>query len=778
MAQQEAFDPASSEWRDVTIPHDWSIELPTVENAPSLGGGGFAQTGVGWYRRTLRRPADHTDGRRYRVEFGGVFERSEVYLDGVLIGRHRYGYTPFSLEVTDQLSDDREHRLVVRVDNSHQPNSRWYTGSGVYRPVWLHSHPAMHVADAWLETRELTENTAEVFVRATVANTTDARVAAEATVRLLDESGAQVAQQTADVVVDGQESSTFSVTLRVAKPRAWSTETPYLYRLVVDLRPTDKHDQLNKRRERIDRWESACGLRTIEVSPRKGLLVNGEPLKLFGGNVHHDHGPLGAAAYNEAEWRRVRLLKEAGFNAIRVAHNPSSRALLDACDTLGMWVMDEAFDNWRTPKVANDYGPSFDEHSRSDLVATITRDRGRPCVLMWSIGNEVEERGDPEGAAIARRLIATVREHDPSRPITAGVNKVFDGRDWDVVQPLIETLDIAGYNYETDRIEEDVRRFPDRVIVSSESYPADAFKSWRATHSDPRSVGDFVWSAIDYLGEAGIGRAFPPGEKPRGHWEGSHFPFRAAVCGDIDLIGHRRPVSHFRQIVWDRGAKLYAAVAEPHERGDWGLSQWATQPAAAHWTWDVPPGAPLRVLVASRWPLVSVSHNGREVQRLNVSRESEFRGECRVAYQPGELSVAGIDEQGTVRERMVLSTAGPAAAVALSMEPAAYPKDSSVQFIRVRLIDKRGRTQPSADRPITFSTTGGAELLAVGNGNPCYTDAYTNPRCPTYRGHALAVVRLPDSDRPCEVIAVAEGLEPTRLRVDASTPRVASDPGG
>ncbi|MEQ8848925.1 glycoside hydrolase family 2 TIM barrel-domain containing protein [Botrimarina sp.] len=750
----EAADYDHSSWRQLDLPHNWSIEHPTEPDAPSAGPGGYHRMGVGWYRRELP-PA--TDGERLSVEFEGCYGDTQVWLNGERLGKHLYGYTPFALELPDARADG-PNVIAVRVDNSAQPNCRWYSGSGLYRHVWLRRSGEITIEpeSVWLKTLRLSDERVLAEVVFSVENTGDAEQAHSATVSLFAPSGQQVTRKNVGINAPAGGAAEATVRLEIDEPESWTPESPALYELRVELTGPEGKP--------IDKASQRVGLRTVEVNAERGFLLNGEPVVLYGGNVHHDHGPLGAASYDAAERRRATLLKRAGFNAIRTSHNPPAEAFLDACDELGLLVIDEAFDGWRASKLAKDYGDHFDEIWRDELSAMVRRDRRHPSVVMWSIGNEMYERGKPSGVRYAHALADHVRELDPTRPVTAGVNGLGE-RPWSELDPLLEPLGACGYNYEIGRYAADHQRLPRRVMYGSETYPVDVFKSWRATTTQPWVVGDFVWSAIDYLGEAGIGRAYPAGEEPKTHWEAEHYPWRGAACGDIDLVGQRKPISYYRNIVWDRGETLYAWVVDPAGQ-PWSLTPWATEPARADWTWNVGDGTPLTVRAASRWPRVRLMLNDEPVGEADAGEENEFLASFSVPYRPGELVAIGLDRQGAERERVRLTTAGPAARLELRAEAPSVSADrQSIVQVDAAVVDARGRVQPLEEKLVRFEVAGPAELIAVGSADLTSPRAYTGDRFETHQGRMQAVLRGTGLPGEATLTATAEGLPPRTARV-------------
>ncbi len=757
-ANAPAFDDSS--WRALDLPHDWSIELSPDPAESPAGGGGFFPAGIGWYRRAFDAPQTW-EGREIVIEFEGVYRNAEVWINGEKLGRHAYGYTPFCFDLTPRIRPGARNVLAVRVDNSAQPNSRWYSGSGIYRHVWLEAREPVHLVreSIFITTARASGAVAEVRVEAAVRNAANAPARADLEIAWLDPDGAQLHASRATLEIGAGAEAATTQTARFDAPKLWSPETPALYRAVFRARVGDRV---------TDTWETPFGIRTIAFSAERGFELNGRAIELAGGNVHHDNGPLGAAAFDRAEFRRVELLKAAGFNAIRTAHNPPSSAFLDACDQLGMLVMDEAFDGWASAKLKHDYSEDFAGWAEKDVEAMVRRDRNHPSVVMWSIGNEVYERGNENGLRIARELAACIRKLDATRPVTAGINGLGANREWSDLDPLFATLDVAGYNYEMSRHADDHARVPDRVIVGTESFLSDTFDYWAAARDHPYVIGDFVWTAMDYLGEAGIGRATPPEAPATPHWEGVLFPWHGAVCGDIDLTGWRRPVSRYRNIVWDRGEKLHAAVLVPTDDGrPWNTDRWGTPPALPSWTWPGHEGQPLTVEVYSRFEYVRLHLNDGLIGGKPTTRAEQFKARFEVPYAPGALRIVGVDADGKT-ETLTMETAGAPARIELMADrDHARADGQDLVFVTAEITDEKGRRRFDAGHAIRYEVSGPAVIAGIGSADLTSRETYqANPRH-AFQGRALVVLRA--TDRPGEVVlkAASEGLAEGVLRIRA-----------
>jgi beta-galactosidase len=740
-------------WRPVDVPHDWSIGGVPSPDAPSSEGGGYFPTGVGWYRKVLDAPAAWR-GRTVRIVFDGVYMDSQVWVNGVSLGVHPYGFTPFAYDLTANLRLGGGNVIAVRVDNSRQPNCRWYSGSGIYRHVAIEVLDPVHIEPLSTVVRTVSADpdSASVQVDAVVSNDSEAVVSPEVDVDIADPRGAPESE--VEVARAGQiapgSSAEIHETVTVRHPRMWSPDSPSLSQARVRVLVAGRE---------ADRVSVPFGIRTLSVTAERGLEINGRPVKLVGGAEHHDNGPLGAAALDRAEERRVELLKGAGFNAVRTSHNPPSPAFLDACDRLGILVMDEAFDGWEKPKNPDDYNLYFRDWWRRDLDAMVERDRNHPSVVLWSIGNEVYERGNAEGARIARMLATRVRELDPTRPVASGINGLGKSGAWTQLDPLFSALDVAGYNYQLAQIPGDHERLPGRIIVGTESYQSATFEAWAASQDRPYVLGDFAWCALDYLGEAGIGKVFPPGQAVVPHWAGPQFPWHGAECGDIDLTGWRKPVSHYRSIVWDRGESLYMAATAPAPGGGtWVQSKWSMPPALPSWTWPGSEGKPIVVEVYSRHPRVTLSLNGRTLGAKPTTRAEEFKAVFSVPYEPGTLIAVG-DGDGRPAERFELATAGPPARVRLTADRAGILADGSdLSFVTVEVTDWRGRPRPDLDQAVRFKVEGPGTIAGIGNADMTDLESYQANPHRTYQGRAIVIVRSTRAPGTVILSASAPGL--------------------
>lgn len=702
----------------VDLPHDWDIfEGPNSGKGATGTGGGWFEAGKGEYRKIFKTP----DSEVVKLHFEGVYQKAEVFVNGQKAGQHHYGYTPFTVDVTKYLNKDKKqtNEVVVKVDNSEQPNCRWYSGSGIYRHVWLETMPALHIAEngVFVTTPEVSANKAKVQVEVSVQN--ESQTDRNATVVV---GSAQLM-----VAVKAGESKTVTTTIFVNNPRLWSPESPTLYEAKVELKENSTT---------IDRQTAKYGIRSFSFDAENGFVLNGKKVLINGACVHHDDGVLGARAFDDAEIRKVRQMKEAGFNLIRTSHNPTTRAFLDACDSLGVLVIDEAFDGWRTQKNPYDYSTVIDSCFRQDIHAMVLRDRNHPSIISWSIGNEVIERKDIRVVYTARQMKKAIHELDTTRPVTEALC-AWD-RDWEIYAPHAEVLDVVGYNYMIFKHASDHERDPKRVIWQTESYPRDAFRNWSISNDFPYVVGDIVWTGLDYLGESGIGRNYYKGEREGESWiKGGQPEWHGAPCGDVDITGWRKPISHYREMLWNEDTPLYMAVKEPNGyHGDIKTTMWSVWPTWESWTWPGWEGKPVEVEVYTHQPEVKLYLNDQLIGTKQVSRKTEFKAVFSVPYQTGTLRAEAGGKSVT------LKTAGEPARLRLTPDRTVMTADGqSLTFVTIEVLDKNGILVPEAAIDCEAIIKGQGQLMAFASADLKDTEPYTSPRSKTWKGRALLVVR-------------------------------------
>lgn len=756
-------------WRTVSLPHDWSIEHPPSEANPCGPSGGFLPGGTGWYSKEFEAP-ENWRGQTVLVEFEGVYENAEVWLNGNFLFRHPYGYTSFMVDLTAHIALGAANRLSVRVDNSSHPNCRWYSGSGIYRHVWLLVGDPTHI-EPWgvrVTTPYASDGAATVAIE-TLIKCADSCEAVEVRSTVVHPDGGIVAEAVTPVEQGRGEGACRQIINLGANPgdrppALWSPETPQLYEL---------HSELLAHGICLDEATTAFGIRSISFDVERGFSLNGSSLKLKGGCVHHDNGPLGAASYDRAEERKVGLLKASGYNAVRCAHNPPAPAFLDACDRLGLLVIDEAFDCWRVGKLPYDYHVTFADWWKRDLEAMVRRDANHPSIIMWSIGNEIAERdGNSDGARVASELARLTRDLDPTRPVTAAICEVSG--DWERTAPVFSALDVCGYNYQEGHYRSDHELHPERVMYGAEAMPWFAHKHWETVQQLPYVLGDFVWTALDYLGEAGLGMVRYKDEEMK--WSGG-WPWVQAFCGDIDICGWKRPQSHYRDMVWGVGTGIWLGVRTPVPEGKVGNYEWWSWPEVIPaWTWPGAEGQPLAVEVYSDCDTVELVLNGRPIGRRPAGRANAYLATFEVPYEPGELKAIGYTDAAPSESSTLtatLRTAGPPVAVRLTPDRAMLaPIVGDLCYVTVEIVDAAGEVCIGAEPEVHFDVSGAALLAAVASNNPRSTESYQGtPEAPissrrAYRGKCLAVLKTSGGPGVALLVAEAEGLQTGDLRIE------------
>ena len=756
-AQNPSFN--DYKWRQLNLPHDWSIEGKFSEKAPAGTGGGALPGGVGWYRKTFTVPLA-AKGKLVFIEFDGVYRNSEVWINGHYLGKRPYGYSTFEYELTPHLVYGAKPNVIaVKVDNSQQPNSRWYSGSGIYRNVWLTTLNPVHIAHwgTFWTTPEVSQQSAAVVIKTKVNNKSNSAAPVDLTTIILNTAGRQVARLTEKGVA-----SEVSQTLKISRPILWSDERPYLYKVISELTHGGRV---------VDRYETPLGIRTFRFDVEKGFFLNGKPVKIRGVCNHHDLGSLGAAVNTRAIERQLEILKAMGVNGVRTSHNPPAPELLDLTDKMGFIVMDEAFDVWKIQKTKFDYHLDFDEWHKRDLEDMVLRDRNHPSIFMWSIGNEVMEQWNknPEGGTISRKLVAIVRNLDVTRPITSATNGVtLDNKvitDGD--------LDLVGPNYHHAQFSEFKTRFAGRPIIGAEtnssvhmrgSYrmPSDEILRWPRQKEDILKLGPtyecsaydnstapwgagheemwklvkkndwfsgmYIWTGWDYLGEP---TPFP-------------WPAVSSYFGIIDLAGFPKDPYYFYQSEWTNTPVLHIFP---------------------HWNWK--PGEKVDVVAYfNNADEVELFLNGRS-QGTKQKQGDDMRVFWRLAFAPGLLKAVSRKNGQVVLSREV-RTAEPAARIVLTPDRQAIKADAAdLSFVTVKVVDKNGTLVPSADNLVTFELIGPGTIAGVDNGNQISHESFKGNQRKAFHGMALAIVQAKQKAGRIVLKARSVGLEPASVVINA-----------
>ena len=701
----------------------------------------------------------------------GVYRGAKVFVNDTLAGHRPYGYSIFSVRIDEFLRYDAEN--VILVEATARDDSRWYSGAGIYRDTHLLVGEEVGIAldGVRVVTPEIDEESAVVEVTVTVENHGPTPASTEVTAQITDADGSCVARGESPVTVLSGQQTTARLRLYVSQPKRWSVETPALYvcRTALAVDGTE-----------LDQETTTFGIRELRLDAVHGLRINGQTVKLRGACVHHANGVIGAATIERAEQRRVELLKAAGFNALRSAHQPMSRAMLEACDRLGMLVMDEAFDMWTKSKSHDDYARSFPDWWRADVAAMVGKDVNHPSVIMYSTGNEIPEVGSPTGAVLGREIAKAIRAVDNTRFITNAVQPVLACADdvfasfaeerekqavggdvnerlatyFDIMPRLVQAdaigdrlaetfaiADVAGYNYLDSRYDIDHQRHPDRVIVGTETYPTEIDRTWGPVRTSAHIIGDFTWTGWDYLGEVGLGRVQYASSDDEPSF-GAFYPWLLASTGDLDITGHRRPISYYREIVYGLRSEPYVAVQRPEYFGRTPIhsNPWSHD-AVSSWTWPGFENRPIKVEVYADADEVALLNNGVEVGRAPAGEKHRYRAEFETVYEPGDL-VAVAYRKGTVCGRTSLTTAqGPVALDIRADRSEIRADDTDLAFVDITLVDATGTTYTCMDRAVTVTIDGPAVLQGLGSANPCTYETFHSPTHETYDGRALAVLR-------------------------------------
>ena len=758
-----------SSWRILDLPHDWSVETeaatavgdnvgPFTMNNPGGKSLGFqtANTvgGEGWYRKTLNISKEDLEGR-VELYFEGAYNHSEIYLNGKKLFFNPYGYMSYRFDITDACrKDGGENVLAVRVTNEGV-NTRWYAGSGIYRHVWLVRKPKLHLNewDTFLKTKSVDGTTARINISSKVFNQANTSDKASLNVRIISPKGKTVAEKTVDASVTALGEEMVNMDLNVDNAMLWSPDTPNMYRAILTLKGSGE-------KKKCDVVNIPFGIRTIRYNAAEGLLLNGKAIELRGGCVHHDHGILGSASYDKAEERKVALLKKYGFNAVRCSHNIPSEHFLHACDSIGLIVIDEAFDQWLVAKNTDDYHKWFKDYSDRDIQTMVRRDRNHPSVLFWSIGNEIPGRIEASGMDAAKRLREDILALDESRPITAAIP------DWDTPRHswseesanAFNSLDIGGYNYLYYHYEPDHEKYPERVMMGLESYPKRASENWDLVEKHPYIIGDFVWTAMDYIGEAGIGHSEIV-DKGKDTPFARPWPWFNGWCGDIDLIGEKKPQSYYRDVVW-RIQPITMGVQAPIPAGKTeAISLWGWQDELQTWTWKGFTEKDLMTVnVYSRAPRVRVYLNEEMIDTKNTS--NTYWAGFIVPYRPGTLKAVEVNENGSEGAAFVLRTTSDPVALRLKTDcNTLLANGTDLAYVTVELVDKDGQVVMDSERKVCFSVNGQGTLLSAGNASPTDQESFRSSEPRLFRGRAMAIVKSGEKNGKVSLTVKSDGME-------------------
>ncbi len=800
--------------KKVNLPHDYMIGSDVYAGAPSGAASGYYNAGVAHYAKEIDIPAAWENDRIF-LRLDGAMMNATIEVNGEKAALQHYGYAPFAVDITRLVYPGRKNGIVITVNPSMQPNSRWYSGAGLFRGGELAHTPGLRAAFGGLSgyTEKIeykadgTPETAYLKVSAEIRNEYAENHLAEVLFSLIDDNTGETVKTSKTMVqVQAMSAGTAYMTLTVDEPRLWDAENPRLYRLQAAVKDagTFKTHIIPNDHPTEDVESVLFGIRTVEADVKHGLRINGKSVKLRGGCLHHDNGPIGAVTLYDAEARKIRKMKEVGFNAIRTTHNPPSEALIEACDRLGMYVFDEAFDAWGMGKQPGDYNQFFETDWEKDLTAFVKRDRCHPCVTLWSTGNEITERaGLGSGYVWAVKLAETIRRLDPSRPVSNGICSFWNGLDdmvmaeqmkkqaeassgslqnadiggrkdllWErYTEGFANGLDVVGYNYLEGKYEQDHEMFPERVILGSENFPKEIGMHWPMIEKTPWVIGDFTWTAWDYIGEAGLGKAtfYEPDDPNVGNPWGapSPFPWRTANDADFDITGSLRPQGFYRRIVWGSGETAVFSYDPAVIGKAETLSNWGFPGVWSRWNWAGREGCPVDIVVFSGAEEVELIVNGVSIGRKKAGEaqvhDMPMTFLFRAEYQPGSVEAISFTG-GREVSRAVLKTTGRPVSIRLTAETETMKADAaSLCYVNAELIDENGNVVPDADMLLKAEVNGAAELLGFGSGNPITDENYSKGQFTSYLGRALAVLRAGCEAGEVKLTVSAEGLGKAEL---------------
>lgn len=784
----------------VDLPHDGMIGTPVSPDAPAKADSGYYTGGLTNYTRYVFVP-EEWQGSCVGLKLDGVMMNASVDVNGSRVGMCHNGYAPFYVDLTDYVTFGENNRVTINVNTSMQPNSRWYSGSGLYRGVCLMNGPRVHIVPdgLYVFTKEINDGYAFLEALVEVVNTELQNCMAEVELTLYYDGREEVAAQTKCLIEIGHgKTENARLTLTVKDPLLWDADSPNLYRVKAKVRKLGIYTTHFVPGEdvTVDEAEAVFGIRTVTADPVHGLRINGKTVKLKGGCLHHDNGLLGSVSLPGSEERKVRKLKSIGFNAIRTAHNPPSAALIECCDRLGMYVFDEAFDAWGIGKRGGDYHQFFETDWEKDLTAFVKRDRIHPSVILWSTGNEIPERaGLGEGYGKATKIAERIRSLDGTRPVSNGICSLWSGLDdklaigqnqaqnagdgmkatlWETVtEPFTNGLDVVGYNYMEDIYERDHEMFPERVILGSENFPNQIGFRWPMVEKLPYVIGDFTWTAWDYLGEAGLGKAAyvePDDPKaPRFPWDlmpdrTSPYPWRLANDADFDITGFRCPQGDYRSVVWgNEETFLYSMHPDTFGKKE-VVSMWGFPYVLRNWNYEGLEGHPTELVVFSKADEAEVFVNGKSIGRKPVSKERPFPYSVRfeTTFQPGEV-IAVSYQNGKEVSRATLVTTGSAQRIRLVPEKSVMAADGhDLIYVNIEITDRDGRVLPDAAVALRANVSGAGRLAGFGSANPITEEDYTDSETVSYRGRALLILRAGYESGTCSVEICANGFEPVK----------------
>jgi beta-galactosidase len=785
-AENPAFD--DSKWRVIDLPHDWSIEDLPYQTKDSISGPfskasagkmstGFTVGGTAWYRKSFIINKADKDKTVY-LQFDGVYMNSDVWINGKHVGNHPYGYTSFYFDISSYLNKAGEPNLVAVQVKNEGKNSRWYSGSGIYRHTWLTVVNPVHIGmfGTYITTPVVNEKSANIIINTTLANNSAKNTPFTLLLEIMDPSGKVVGKMKTNSHISQGSNIDISQSISIENPALWSGETPNLYQAGLTIIVNNKE---------VDNLKTTFGIRSLYFDSKTGFSLNGKRIELKGGCFHHDNGPLGSAAIDRAEERKIELLKKAGFNALRCSHNPPSPYLLDVCDRLGMLVIDEMSDMWERPKASqDDYSKYFKNNWKQDVTSMVIRDRNHPSVMLWSIGNEIPEAADTSGLRIAKNLTDEVRRLDPSRKVTEAMVDmlgIVTGKSgWEKQAPHMNLLDVVGYNYAYTTYEEDHTKSPDRIIFGSETMPPLALENWQMDEKLPYVIGSFTWAAMDYMGESGFGypRLIPENSPIK---KGANidaimpfinpdsWPLFNAYLGDLDLIGNPKTSYYYHHVVW-RESKVEMFVHKPLPAGKKELtSMWGFPDELKSWSWAGHEGEKMQVNVFSRCQLIKLELNGKVIGEQTIDDNKSITATFDVPYEPGTITAHGYNNGMEIASQTIKTVGKPASIRLTADKQTIKPNRNDLSYVMVEIIDADGNVIPYADDVVVkFEISGNGTIAGVGSGNPADMSSFQQPVKKTFQGKCQAIIQPSGKTGKIVLKARAEGLKDSSIEIQVT----------
>lgn len=806
--------------KPVTLPHDAMIMEEKDPECPNGGRTGYYPGGNYVYRKTFAASNDRT----VYLEFDGIYKDAQIYLNDCHMKSVHYGYSRILVDLSEQICKNGRNELAVYVNNSNEKNSRWYTGSGIYRDVHVMYGDNLYIRPNGIRitTDEADVDLAALTVCTWMKNKAESDKQVNVIVEIFDEEHRRIISEKTSVTVMPAGSDAVGIYpdaegfcrqhIYIRNPKLWSDETPYLYTCQVSVYDKDIL---------IDSEVVRTGIRQIRIDPVYGLRINNRQVKLRGGCLHHDLGILGAASFEEAECRRIQKLKAAGYNAVRMSHHPMSSVLLEVCDRYGMYVMDEAFDMWALPKNENDYHLHFETTWADVIEDMVAKDYNHPCVIMYSIGNEIHELGTPEGRCINRNLVEKVHQLDSSRPVTQAINGMTVLMDkLDKVIPMVFTreeleerhiqlpitdindaltilldrtekmnaldlvtdllsevcgaLDVVGYNYATGRYSQDHELFPSRVLMGSETFPSEIAGNWEVIKNQPYILGEFTWAAWDYIGETGIGtiryNCTPDFSVP--------YPCGLADTGDFDIIGDRKAISYYREAVWHLDRHPFIGIQDPAHFGqNMSKTGWGFSDVVPSWTWNGFEGKPVHAEIYSSADEVELFVNGQSVGKKPAGSAHQYKAEYDITFEPGNIEAVAY-KNGMRESSKILETAESVSRVLVkradtpdqSLLDESWSrktvKQNGLIILEIGRADNSGRLNMCEDDTVTVCVSGAGKLQGFGNADPYDVTGFNKKVHHTWHGRALAAVRAGNETGNIEVIVSSPNCEDIRLNFE------------